>query len=586
MATIGSLVVDLKAETAAFRRDFAAAHQSTMDFNKSITSSISRLKDLAVGFLTIHTAIGVYHQLAEAGMDAEKAQARLEGVLRATGDSAGYTAKQIDAIATAMMGRTIFDDETIKNAAAALLTFHNITGSTFKDTLSLAADMASLFDGDLSSAAVQLGKAMDDPIQGMQTLRKVGITLSPVMKDHIKNLEESGHLYEAQQVLLGALQAKFGGVADALGNNPTSLLAATAHMTQQWHELLEQWGKSDSFAGTAVSAIHSITSALALLGGVGPEVANQMALDEVSAKVADMRAGFKGLQADLLDVVNPNSADEMSRLTNQERFYVEMKAKENELKREATRLAKEHFDALKAEASADKTRPGPQGETEEARKKRLAILDKAAADALDDYTRASKEYQQQYNQATADNLSATEDMLRVQDDLLAASQRVDEARLKGAQESAQTDVKIWNNAVENIQNNFASAFEQMLTGQVKSFQDFVKLILTTWAQTLAQMAAQQAATSLFGGFMQSALTLPGISGPSFGGFDIPTPSISRAGVASTSHVTNVSNYHIHAIDTQSFAQAVQQNRATVAAIAVQAVQGSRAVQGLMARGRD
>jgi hypothetical protein len=66
-------------------------------------------------------------------------------------------------------------------------------------------------------AAIQLGKALNDPTQGVSALSRVGVSFTDVQKDMIKKLQESGDMMGAQRIILGELEKQFGGTAEAVG---------------------------------------------------------------------------------------------------------------------------------------------------------------------------------------------------------------------------------------------------------------------------------------------------------------------------------------------------------------------------------
>ena len=119
-------------------------------------------------------------------------------------------------MATDLQNKTLFGDEVIlKDATAQLLTFTNITGEQFARTQAAALDLATRLDGDLKSASIQLGKALNDPIANLSALSRSGIQFSKEQKDVIKSLTETGRLAEAQTLILDELNKQYGGSAEA-----------------------------------------------------------------------------------------------------------------------------------------------------------------------------------------------------------------------------------------------------------------------------------------------------------------------------------------------------------------------------------
>jgi len=145
-----------------------------------------------------------------------KAIAQVEAGLQSTAGQVGYTSEQLQRMASDLQAKTLFGDEVIlKDATAQLLTFTNIAGDNFARTQQVALDLATRLDGDLKSASIQLGKALNDPISNLTALSRAGIQFSADQKEVIKSLTESGRLAEAQTIILDELEKQYGGSAEA-----------------------------------------------------------------------------------------------------------------------------------------------------------------------------------------------------------------------------------------------------------------------------------------------------------------------------------------------------------------------------------
>ena len=145
-----------------------------------------------------------------------KAVAQVEAGLISTGNAAGFTSQQLQKMAADLQAKTIFGDEVIlKDATAQLLTFTNIAGQQFARTQQAALNLATRLDGDLKSASIQLGKALNDPIANLSALSRSGIQFSEEQKAIIKSLAKTNKLAEAQTIILDELEKQYGGAAEA-----------------------------------------------------------------------------------------------------------------------------------------------------------------------------------------------------------------------------------------------------------------------------------------------------------------------------------------------------------------------------------
>ncbi len=195
---------DLRRTKANFRRNFGEIGAMATSVGKNMTMG-----------LTAPLALMGAQSLKAFDTQA-KAIAQVEAGLKSTGAQVGFTSKQLQQMASDLQNKTIFGDEQIlKDATAQLLTFTNIAGDQFARTQSVALDLATRLDGDLKSASIQLGKALNDPVSNLTALSRAGIQFSGEQKEVIKSLAETGQLAEAQTIILDELEKQYGGSAEA-----------------------------------------------------------------------------------------------------------------------------------------------------------------------------------------------------------------------------------------------------------------------------------------------------------------------------------------------------------------------------------
>lgn len=180
------------------------------------SSVIANIRNNIVSFASIATAALGAALFKGAIDDAEQLEAqtrKLEAIIKTTGGTAGVTAEQINKMFAG-------DDNAVafRNAAAQLLTFKSVGKDVFETTLRLADDLADAGFGNLESSAVQLGKALEDPVQGLTALSRSGVTFSETEQLLIKQLVETGDKAKAQGIILEAVAGQVGGVADAVGS--------------------------------------------------------------------------------------------------------------------------------------------------------------------------------------------------------------------------------------------------------------------------------------------------------------------------------------------------------------------------------
>jgi lambda family phage tail tape measure protein len=189
----------------------------------------------------------------------EVQQKRTEAVLKATGFSAGRTSKQLEQLAQGVGLNTLASTTELRDAIDQLLTFRSVAGSTFDRTIKLSQDLAAVGFGTLSSSAVQLGKALEDPVTGLSALRRVGGSFTQSQKDMIKNFVATGQVAKAQNAILDAVEKQVGGAGAAAGGGLAGAYDGLAESTQI---LLERWGQQIATATGLTEAIRGIAGAV------------------------------------------------------------------------------------------------------------------------------------------------------------------------------------------------------------------------------------------------------------------------------------------------------------------------------------
>lgn len=144
--------------------------------------------------------------------------AQTEAVIKSTGSAAGLTAKEMAAMAGSMSaasGQSLFSDDAILGAQNVLATFTNIKGENFGSATQSILDMSQALGIDLDSAAMQVGKALNDPIAGLSALSRSGVQFTADQEAMIKAMVEAGNVAGAQEIMMAELNTQFGGSAAA-----------------------------------------------------------------------------------------------------------------------------------------------------------------------------------------------------------------------------------------------------------------------------------------------------------------------------------------------------------------------------------
>jgi ribosomal protein L12E/L44/L45/RPP1/RPP2 len=174
----------------------------------------------AVGVGLGLTQIASFAKNAVKGFEkAQIASSKLANVMQSMG--VGMATARVDAYAESLQGLFAVDADVIKATQTKLATFAelnktiNVTGGAFDRATVAALDLAAAGFGTAEGNAVQLGKALNDPIKGLTSLTKSGVTFTTQEKAKIKQLVATNKTLEAQDLILKAIEKQVGGTAAA-----------------------------------------------------------------------------------------------------------------------------------------------------------------------------------------------------------------------------------------------------------------------------------------------------------------------------------------------------------------------------------
>jgi len=233
-----------------------------------VGSKVDAVKGVFSAFSVLAASAGLAKLMTEAVAAASKAEQssnRLDAVLRATGNTVGFTREQLDKMADSLTRATTFDDEGIRDAQANLIKFGRLHGATFEHALKLSADYAAFTGGDMVDATQMIGRALADPVHGVTALGKALGTLTDAQKVSIETFVSQGRIAEAQAIVFKKLEGAIGGTAGAMN---TGLYGATTAATKAWGELLEAIGKSSLVKNTAEVSLGAVATGLREIQGI------------------------------------------------------------------------------------------------------------------------------------------------------------------------------------------------------------------------------------------------------------------------------------------------------------------------------
>lgn len=293
---VGSIEYVARINTDDFKKDAKdlenSAEKAAGGLDKKMTDAS---KSVAVGLGIAGAAAVAFGALSvKAFNESEAVMAQTNAVLKSTGGIAGVTADQVSKMASAFQKTTKYTDEEVQSAENLLLSFTKIGKDIFPDATKTVLNMSTALGQDLKSSSVQLGKALQDPVQGITALRRVGVNFSDAQKDVIQKLVDTGKSAEAQKLILKELETEFGGSAEAAGKTFGGQLTILKNQFGDFQELV---GKAivDKLAPLTKTFLDWVDS----MGGV------QGIFDKIGKTVADHTPEIQALGIVIATLVAP-----------------------------------------------------------------------------------------------------------------------------------------------------------------------------------------------------------------------------------------------------------------------------------------
>lgn len=237
------------------------AEQSAQKFESRLGHVQASLAGLGERVLQIGETLGIsfgFYKLGEFAHEGiemahllGQAESQLKAGIISTNGAAGLSYEELEESAKKYSLQVSFTQAQITDMQAQLLTFPGVTAKIFDTASESIMNMATRLHRGLDETAIQVGKALQDPIKGVTALRRVGVDFDATQTALIKKLVATGHAGQAQAMILKELQTEFGGSA---------LAAANADPLFRYNKLMESIKLSVGEAGE--SLLHDLTPGL------------------------------------------------------------------------------------------------------------------------------------------------------------------------------------------------------------------------------------------------------------------------------------------------------------------------------------
>jgi hypothetical protein len=216
--TLGDAILHLKADRSELESGLEGATGGITSWLGGIQSAIT------TGL--VGAAVGAVMHGVRAAAEEETAFMKLEAVYRATGGAVGMTVDELKQLAEQLMFTTGIEHEQFIQAEAVAMTYGNISREVMPRLLTVAADMAALFDGDVVSSTRNVALALSAGEDGLMRLRRAGVIFTDEQREMISTMMATGDAAGAQNIILTELESRFGGTAAANMDTFNGRLAA------------------------------------------------------------------------------------------------------------------------------------------------------------------------------------------------------------------------------------------------------------------------------------------------------------------------------------------------------------------------
>lgn len=295
MAFIKDLIVRIKGDSTGLEKttkkaqgDISAMGAKTKGIASKIVTAFKGIGAAIGAAFAVKSVVKFASESVKLYDVQAKAAQKVATAVKQTGMAAGFTAKELEGFASGLQSITTLGDEQILNdVTAQLLTFTNIAGEQFKRTQIAAMNVATVLDGDMKSASIQLGKALNDPVKNLSALSRAGIQFSKEQQTTINRLVETNQLAKAQTIILDELDKQYGGQAEAMAKVG---LGPWKQITNTIGDMREELGKH----------------LMPMINKVGIFVAGL--LPKIQTGLAKLRQGAVGLANNIIDLYNESAA--------------------------------------------------------------------------------------------------------------------------------------------------------------------------------------------------------------------------------------------------------------------------------------
>lgn len=412
----------------------------------------------------------------------EKGLLRTEALVKSTGFAAGKNAEDLERLARSTALNTLASVDGARQAVNILQSFRSVSGETFDRTIAVAQDLAAVMGSDIKTAALQLGKALEEPENGLNALRRSGVSFTESQKELIKNLVETGQQAEAQRKILDVLEGQIGGAG---GAEAGGLSGAVDTASQRWQELLEGFAQTTGSGKLATDTINRIARGMGVFNqavlGVGETRETRLA--KISQELIAVRnelervnrftapRTFNNLlskQADLLEELNA-----INQKTIQEgeiAYQGALRKRQEEIEAEAARVKARQEAGLKIVTSLEQQLLSEEAKINTAYEKRRDQINELVLSEVEIRRRGFETIEQLRKQYLTDNTAERDQALKTLKEQEESKRAAAQRQQAQAESARQRDL-------EGLENQLQTEQEKIEANYLKQVEQIEQLVL-------------------------------------------------------------------------------------------------------------
>lgn len=232
-----SVFAKIQADTSNFEKGMKKAQTSATNLSNAF-SNVSKVITKALSFAGLAVGTKAIVDFGKSCVESANQATRqfniLDNVVKTTGADAWTSTKKLAETSKELSDSTNYSVTEIQKAQSVLLGFTTITGDMFNEASKAVLDMATVMGMDLTNAVQTVGKALDDPEKGLDSLRRQGFQFTEEQKAELAQLVKNGEKMKAQKIILDTLAISYGGAAKAGQDS----FAKQRHAVENFQEVL------------------------------------------------------------------------------------------------------------------------------------------------------------------------------------------------------------------------------------------------------------------------------------------------------------------------------------------------------------